>query len=215
VRLLVAFREEPLANLSGNIGLGAPDQPPGGDLRNDPVRGAGRTTEQLDLVGVLDHAQLADDARRGDPGGLRSGGLEAQQVHRPQPVGHSQPAVTGVAQHELVRIVGLLPRAHLERCPDLGLRRGALEAGRDEHRVVAGRHDEHRQALQRHRPIAGQVLEIRANADQDRGEVARGHQLRELRQPLRVSLRRDHRRPGTEAASQAASVAGPSSNSFR
>ena len=37
--LVVALGDEPLADLARDVGLGAPDQPAGGDLRDDPVGG--------------------------------------------------------------------------------------------------------------------------------------------------------------------------------
>ncbi len=45
-----------------------------------------------------------------------------------------------------------------------------LEPRNDEGKVALGRDDEHRQPLERHRRITGQVAEVRADADEDRTE---------------------------------------------
>ena len=87
----MALGEEPVAHLVGDIGLGPPDQPARGDLRHDPVGGLRRQSQQRDLVGVLDHPEVAQDRRRGlEPGG-RERGLQSQQVAGPERVGDGDP----------------------------------------------------------------------------------------------------------------------------
>ena len=63
--VVVALGDEPLAHLVGDVGLGPPDQPAGGDLGHDPVGRLGRESQQRDLVGVLDHPQVRQDRRCG------------------------------------------------------------------------------------------------------------------------------------------------------
>ena len=64
VRLLVALGDEPLADLPGDVGLRPSDQAPGRDLADHAVGGLGGEAQERDLVGVLDHAQLAQDRSR-------------------------------------------------------------------------------------------------------------------------------------------------------
>ena len=63
VRLLVAFGDESLADLPGHVGLRPSDQPPARDLADHAVGGLRGQAQERDLVGVLDHAQLAQDRR--------------------------------------------------------------------------------------------------------------------------------------------------------
>ncbi len=52
--------EEPLVDLSSDLGLAAPDQPPRRDGLDDAVRGRARGTQAIDLVGILDGTQLGE-----------------------------------------------------------------------------------------------------------------------------------------------------------
>ena len=86
-------------------------------------------------------------------------------------------------------------------------------------RPPRGDEHEHRQSLERHGLVAGQVAQVRPDADEQRIQaVGRGRGGRAL-EAFRVALGGDDR-AGRDAhvgslAIQAASVAGPSSNSFR
>ena len=48
-RRLVALGDEALADLAADVGLGPADEPAGGDLGDDAVRGVGRPSQQVDL----------------------------------------------------------------------------------------------------------------------------------------------------------------------
>ena len=65
MRLVVALGDESLADLAGDVRLGPPDQPAGGDLGDDAIGGVGRLGQQRDLVVVLDDPEAAQD-RRGE-----------------------------------------------------------------------------------------------------------------------------------------------------
>ncbi len=78
--LVVALGEQPFAYLSGDVGLGATDQPAGGDLGHDPVGCPGGQRQQCDLVGVLDHPDLAQERRGEREPRIPEAVLERQQV---------------------------------------------------------------------------------------------------------------------------------------
>ena len=81
--LLVAFGDESFADLPGHVGLRSSDQPPARDLADHAVGRLRGEAQERDLVGVLDHAQLAQDGRRRVVGGRRGdGGLEPEDVER-------------------------------------------------------------------------------------------------------------------------------------
>ena len=64
VGLVVALGDEPLADLPRDVRLRPADQASGRDLGDDPIGGLGGEPQQRDLVGVLDHPQVAQDGRR-------------------------------------------------------------------------------------------------------------------------------------------------------
>ena len=169
-------------------------------------------------------------------------------MHRPEPIRDSDPSPTPdrgpVSTRSATRPCGSSVSIHVAistsvRVPGPGGR--LLEPGHDEDRRRAGDDGEHRQPLQRHRPVAGQVVEIRADADQGGGEAALGDERGQTPEALGVALGGDPRRrggarssgrnllgggwierggiagrrAGSVAASQRAIVAGPSSNSLR
>ena len=88
---LVTLGPEPVADFVRDVRLGPSDEAPGGDLVDDSVGRLGREAQQLDLVGVLDHPQAAQDARRRGPLGVRQVGLEPEQVVGSEPVRHGDP----------------------------------------------------------------------------------------------------------------------------
>ena len=91
---LVALGDEPLADLARDVGLGPADEPAGRDRGHDAIGGVGRLAEQGDLVGVLDHPEVAQDRRRGLEAGARPEmRLEPQEVHGPQRRPRPRPAV--------------------------------------------------------------------------------------------------------------------------
>jgi len=71
-----------------------------------------------------------------------------------------------VRSDEVVGVVRLLPRADLDRDRETGLRGLQLEVRDDEQRLSCRQDDQEREPLERHRPVAGQVLEIRPDRDQ-------------------------------------------------
>ena len=184
--------------------------------------------QQGDLVGVLAHAQRPQDARRhGEP---RPGQhpLEAQDERRPQPVrdGHRadlagrpsrwpppagrRPAPSGPRSPPRSRSPAHRPR------PRAGAGGRGLQPRGDERerRAVGGRHHEQRQALQRQGLVAGQVPQVRADADQQRVETRRaGHPRARPRAAPRTARRgcRGHRasssRPAREAGDPGAELA--------
>ena len=224
--------DEPFADLAGDVGLGATDEPAGRDRRHDAIGRVRGLAEQGDLVGVLDHPEIAQDRGRGlEAGGRPEMRLEPEEMGGPQAVRHRDPwsAVAGrrrdAAGDDRVRIVELAPGHDLDRRPQAGLRGAALEARDDDERRLAGDDREHREALERHGLVAGQVPQVGPDADQQRIEPARRGGIDGPTQPLGVPRVRDDRSSRDrrhEAAVtvatrsiQALIVAGPSSASFR
>ena len=156
-----------------------PDEPAGGDPGDHPVGRLGREPEELDLVGVLDHPRLAQHRAGALEPGAGRGAEDAQDVHRPEPVAHGEPRRSPIgrtperlgheAEDERDGVVRLLPgrerrraRGHAGRAPS---RRG-LETRDDDGDRARRRDDEHRQPLEGHRLVAGQVGEVRPDPDE-------------------------------------------------
>ena len=132
-------------------------------------------------------------------------------------------------EHGQVRVVRLFPGLDPDVRADAGARRSELEAGHEQHgleRRPAER--QARQPLERHRPIAGQVLQIGTDAHDRSVETLADEQVAERVQASNVELGgnngpigggRAHDAAalggGAVASSQRPIVAGPSSNSFR
>ena len=223
VGVVVALRDEPLADLPCDIGFGPPDQAPPGDLADHAIGGLRREAQQGDLIGILDHAQVAQD-RRGER--VLDGGterrLEAQQVHGQHRVGDGDASRSQVPRREGIRVIGLIPGPDLERGLQARFRGAPFESGDDDERVPAGRHHEDGEALERHRRIAGQVAQVGSDADEQRVQAGRARRGGCALQSLGEARAGDDR-AGDEGhdpisagrPSQAATVAGPSSNSLR
>ena len=134
------------------------------------------------------------------PGGqiVRDGDADRARRRRRRPAGtgSGRDPVADHARHERVRIVGLLPR-HDRQVPGRGRRtrpgRRRLEQRRDERGAPAGRDDEHREALERHRRIAGQIAHVGPHADEDRGEAGLLGRRGGGCQAFAVALGRDRR----------------------
>ena len=191
VGLVVALGDEPLADLPRDVGLGPADQPPGRDLGDDPIGGLGGQPQQRDLVGVLDHPQVAQDGRRQgvlDRG--PEGRLEPEQVHRQQRVGHAD--ATGDAGLAAASAYGSSVSSQVTIRS--GVRSPASAAPRSSRGTTTNgawpaRSDEHRQPLERHRLVAGQVAQVRADPDEQRVEPGRGGRGGRAPQPLGDSAR--------------------------
>ena len=183
---VVTLGDEPLADLPGDVRLGPPDEPSGGDRVDDAVGGRPGLAEQRDLLGILDHPQLAQDGR----GRLEAGRqdlLEPEQVARPEGVADAdlQPGRAIAAGPPPLPADASRTRSATRRCADSvsshvrrstkpaaaagqpragsASRRGTTRLGRA---PGAAGSDEHRQALQRHRRVAGQVAQVGADADE-------------------------------------------------
>ena len=236
---VVAFGQQPLANLARDVGLGSADQRAGGDLLDDAIGGLGRQPEELDLVGVLDHPELAEDLAGALQAGRREPLGDLQDVHRPESVADPEPrerpdrsskGLGGEPPDERHRIVRLLPARDFDEPPADGRAtacRCDLETRGHQGRRTGCRNDEHRQSLERHRVIAGEVVEVRPDADEEgveprlRGQPAcRGDPLAEAgRRDDRAGRNGGRHRPaistGSGSPSHAAIVRGPASNSRR
>ena len=182
--------DEAVAHLARDVGLRAPDQPAARDRLDDAVRRVCRLAQQLDLLLVLDRAQVRQDVGGQSERGVREDPLQPQKECRPQPIRHKEttkpaprsaedaeldlwPALARREQlsDDLERVLGLLPADEID---EAGLSRrgrlcsGKLEARDDQGGASLGRHDEHRQALERMGRVAGQPLEVSAHTDQQR-----------------------------------------------
>ena len=58
---LVALGSEPIPHLGGDVHFGPSDERSRRDLVDDPIRGGPGQPQQLDLVLILDHPELAED----------------------------------------------------------------------------------------------------------------------------------------------------------
>ena len=116
--------EEPLVDLSGDLRLAAPDQPPGCDGFDDVVRRRPCGAQAIDLIGVFDGTQLGE-CRAGEPEGRPGEArLQRQGVHRPQVIGEQEAPRIGAGRqagrHPFDRIVGLVPADHVDQAGRAG-----------------------------------------------------------------------------------------------
>ena len=223
MRLVVALGDEPFAHLACDVRLRPPDEASGRDLAHHAVGRLGGKPEQRDLVGVLDHPQVAQHRGRQrelDVGA--EGRLNAEQVHRQHRVGHRDPRGRGSSHGQLVGVLGLVPGHDLEGRPQPGFGGAALQPGDDDEGLAPGPDDEDRQALERHRLVAGQIAQVGPHADEQRVEAGLPGRSGGASKALGEARGRDDRAGGeghdlisTGRPSQAATVAGPSSNSLR
>ena len=221
----------------------------------DPVGGLGGQPQQLDLVGVLDHPQLAQDraARsRAAPTGCRSraGGRASPTAGRSRRAGRSTRPADPDGRRPRggpTRAIGSSVSSQVDDLDDAG-RRPPGSAGPAPPRAagrrgttVRRRDDEHRQPLERHRPVAGRGSRgphrRRRAARRDRrgreragcadplGEARRGDRaagFARRRHPVDPVIARRSSAPASAArarrrgrAERPATARGPSSNSFR
>ncbi len=243
----MTLRDQPVAHLARDVGLRAPDEAAVGDLVDDAVGGLRRQPEEGDLVAILDDPQVPQDQGGGLEHDCGQRGLEPQQLDRPQAVGDAEAGnpIGEQLPHAPDRVLGLLPGR--DRQPPgggrgAGARRGGLEARDEQSDRALGGQNEHRQPLQGHRRIAGEVPEVRTDAHEEGIEASRPGSRLGTRQALdvagggdgrpgRLDRRRAHSRgasagpaggdstrepgAGTGTPSHAAIAAWPSSKSFR
>ena len=201
----MAFGREPVPRLASDVRLGAPDEPARRDLVDDAIGRLRRLAEELDLLGVLRHPQLPRNG--GSPLEANAGQLrlEPEDVARPERVVHPDrpPTALRAAGHrrgdEPVRVLGLLPGHDLDE-PAGDRRRPAgrilLQPG-DDHDEPSGRpDDEHRQPLEGHRGVAGEVAQVGADADEQGPEPSLAGDPGRRLESLAEALGRDARAGG-------------------
>ena len=122
-----------------------PTSRPARDLADDAVGGLRGEPQQGDLVGVLDHPQLAQDATRPSSYVARAARVAACSrsrcsasivSDRPIRGGRSRAASTAAATSAYGSSVSSQV-ADLDRRPQAGLRRAALQPRHDDERVLA------------------------------------------------------------------------------
>ena len=144
IGLVVAFGDEPLPDLGGDVRLRPADQAAGGDARDDPVRRVRRERQQRDLVGVLDHPQLAQDRageansvavgrRRWNASRCSAGSVSERAIRGGRSAGSPEPP-----DHDGVGILGLVPGTVVDGVASPGGGRGRLQARDDEERRPPG-----------------------------------------------------------------------------
>ena len=185
---VVAFGCQPRRDLGGDVGLAPADE---GYLATLERLGHGvgslpRRPQHRHLLRVLHRPERADDLSRSKPAGLRDGTLELQEVRGPAAVRdrESRPA-SDEARYELGRLLVLRPRAHRVKAR-IVVHPRRLQLGNDQRRVVVCRHHEHRQALERHRLVAGQPWHVGPERQEEGVDLQFPHAVphaREARRP--------------------------------
>ena len=209
--VLVALGEEPLADLARDVGLRPADERPGGDLVDDAVGGRGGEAEELDLVGVLRHPQ-----RRGAPSSpTRTTRPAARAWRRSRWSDQSRsetPTRDGAVGHAAARRRGDERRAD-PRFPSRSRSRLSTRLPASRGGLLEPRHDERRRPGRAHRRrassaaraasrvVAGEVAEVRPDADEQRVEARlRRPHVRPRRSRASIALggdRRSRRRPSS------------------
>ena len=105
---------------------------------------------------------------------------------------------TGELRHQRDGIVGLLPRDNLEH---VGLRHDSrrFESRHDEVRISGPREHEHRQPLERHRLVAGEVRQVAAHRQQQHVDALVGHRLAHPVEAVEVDAHGDSLPPAGSA----------------
>jgi hypothetical protein len=93
---------------------------------------------------------------------------------------------------DLDRIGRLRPRLDREH-PWLLDDAGSLEPGDHQRRLAVTRHDEHRQALEHHRVVAGEVRQVVADGEQQHVDRLLGHPLADAIEAVEIGGREVHR----------------------
>ena len=178
MRLFVTLVDEPLADLARDVRLGPSDQRAGGDLRRRPDRRHGRPSRSSAISSaslIIRRSRSTVDAervrRRVGPA-LAWSRSRCIAEHR---VRHGDAASPWARAADTASAYGSSVSSQV-RSP-IGVASPASAAprssrGTTRNGAVARPEDEHRQALERHRLVAGQVAQVRPDADEQRVELA-------------------------------------------
>ena len=134
--------------------------------------------QRLDLLAVLDHAQWGHDVRGTHPLDVaRQCRLQIEHEPRPRLIADADASCTADhPRHDRDGIVAVLPRDELEQLrPRRDARR--LQSRNEEARVALPREDEHRQPLERHRLVPGEVRQVGAGREQQHVDTEHFHAL--------------------------------------
>ena len=160
------------------------------DVRERRVRRRPGAPERVQLVRVLPRPQGAEHRGGRGPGERRRRGLEAQDVHTPDPVVHRRRAARGEQPRDLgVGVDAVDPSVELGQPP--GGRRGgqrALELRDQQHRIAVRAQDQQRRPLEGHRVVAGEIDEVPRRRHHHRAEPACPRIRRRSPQPLAKTL---------------------------
>ena len=190
VDLLVALCDDPRRQVGRDLGFRATDQrnPAGLQLGGDPIDGGPGSCQCVDLGLVLDHPQRPDHV---DRSGVRGSGQLWQQLDEepgPHLIADRQRAGTGRQRgDQRCRIVGFVPGQQVEHARLLGHPR-RLEARDHQGGVAIGGHHQHREPLERHRQITGEVRQVVPDRQQQRVDALVSHGGAHPRQTVEVDL---------------------------
>ena len=193
VHLVVPFGDDPPAEFGRHRRFGAPDQFDLTTLQltGDLVDRRSGGCQGIDLGLILRHPQRADDVDRPDV--VRPGDVREQLDEEPRPhliPDGDPPGSRRQLADERRRVFGLAPREQVEHARLLD-DAGCFEP-RDDHRGVAvAGHDQHRQAFERHRRVAGQVGQVMSDREQQRVDVLLGHRRPDTGQAVEIDGRVD------------------------
>ena len=176
---LVTLGNNPCTEIGGHLGLRAPDERDRACLQfgGDPVHGSPCSPQRSDLCRILRHPHRADDVDSAPEGGVRHERNQLDEESCPHLIPHGRhPRAPGETRNDLDRILGLGPGVEREH-PSLFGNTRCLKTRDDEDCVpIAGNH-EHRQALERHGVIAGEVRQVEAEREQHHVDALCGHRL--------------------------------------
>jgi hypothetical protein len=217
--LVVALGDQPLAHLARHLGSVRPTSRPAAIGRR-PDRRRAPPGAAADLLGVLDRAQRREHRGGQAEGGVGHGRLEAEQEGRPQVIRHEQPAqpAPGAAQRaeldlgpavarleqfgdelERVSVSSQLTRLDEPAATPGCLGGGHLEARHDQRRAALGGTTSIVSRSSGMARVADQPLQVRADADQQRGGVVAGSSAAHAGEAIGVALGRIAR--GSQATS--------------
>ena len=176
---VVAFGQQPRRDIGADCGLRAPDQL---DLAALQLRchtigcGTGRL-QCCDLGSIFAHAQFVHHDGAAHVARCVRGPMPEQLDKEacPHRVAYRRhPRSPNESRHDRNRIVGFVPRAHTEHI-GVFVHPRRLQARDHQRRFAIAGHDQHRQPLERHRLVAGEVRQVAANRDQQQIDIRGRH----------------------------------------
>ena len=209
VGALVAGIEHALDELPVDLHLPTAREAFGAHPFGDRIDRGGGGPERVDLRRVFDDAKRSGHLDRPAELCARHRGLQLDQEARPGLIpDRGCGRLAREARDDGDRVLRLFPRADGERFGPLD-DAWSLESRHHQHRIAVGREDEHRESVERHGFVTGEVGQVGARRQQQHVDPQLPHPLASAIDPSRVHTHADAT-PDNEPASLDLAIRGVS-----